>query len=95
MKQMLFLYLFFLPLQIIKHMRYMAVPTTLLVSWAFLGLDAIANEIEGTWLMLCCWVDGSLFDNRNRYKTAEPFGDDQNDLPLDYFVKKLQVCWIQ
>ena len=48
MKQMLFLYLFFLPLQIIKHMRYMAVPTTLLVSWAFLGLDAIANEIEGT-----------------------------------------------
>ncbi|TPX35674.1 hypothetical protein SmJEL517_g01925 [Synchytrium microbalum] len=46
LKQLLWLYLFFLPLQIVRPMKEMSVLTACLVSFAFLGLDAIANEIE-------------------------------------------------
>jgi putative membrane protein len=66
LKQLLFLYCFLLPFQIVESLGWWTGLISALVSFTLFGIEAIGLEIEN------------------------PFGYDENDLPLDTICKTMK-----
>ena len=67
LKQLLLLYCFLLPFQIVANLHWWTGLISALLSFTLLGIEAIGLEIEN------------------------PFGYDENDLPLDAICKTMRL----
>ncbi|KAL7751019.1 hypothetical protein RI367_003599 [Sorochytrium milnesiophthora] len=66
LKQVIYMYLFLLPFQVINDFKSYAILICFLVSFTFIGVESIGAEIEN------------------------PFGTDDNDLPLELYILDLK-----
>ncbi|BGP45556.1 hypothetical protein JCM10450v2_001375 [Rhodotorula kratochvilovae] len=80
LKQCTSLFLFTLPLVLVELMGFAMIPFVTVVSFIFVGIEAIANELEMSFTEV-------RIDPHDR---PQPFGIDDSDLPLDLVCAELR-----